>query len=96
MAKSSRRARVGENVSTHSDARTIAIARRGIRSGEQFAEMMSALMSDLIEGKITPQIANATCNAGGKLLKIVELQFKYGQPHPQNKGRRVLPLTVVG
>jgi hypothetical protein len=35
-------------------------------------------MSDVIEGKITPQIANASVNAGSKLLKIVELQFKYG------------------
>lgn len=41
--------------------------------------MMSALMSDLIEGTVTPQVGNATVNAGGKLLKIVELQLKYGQ-----------------
>ena len=41
--------------------------------------MMSALMSDLIEGKITPGVGNATVNAGGKLLKMVELQMKYGQ-----------------
>jgi hypothetical protein len=38
---------------------------------------MSALMSDVIEGKISPQVANATCNAGGKLLKVVELQYRY-------------------
>ena len=41
--------------------------------------MMSALMSDLIEGKITPGVGNAPVNAGGKLLKMVELQMKYGQ-----------------
>jgi len=40
--------------------------------------MMSALMSDLIEGRVTPSVGNATCNAGGKLLKVVELQYKYG------------------
>jgi len=40
---------------------------------------MSALMSDLLGGSITPGIANATCNAGGKLLKMVELNLKYGQ-----------------
>lgn len=40
--------------------------------------MMSALMSDVIEGAVTPQVANATVNAGGKLLKVVELQLKYG------------------
>lgn len=35
-------------------------------------------MSDLIEGKVTPQVGNACCNAGGKLLKMVELQYRYG------------------
>lgn len=42
---------------------------------------MSALMTDLITGCITPEIGNATCNAGGKLLKIVEMQHKYGKPN---------------
>jgi len=43
--------------------------------------MMSALMSDVIEGNVTHQVANATVNAGGKLLKVVELQLKYGKPN---------------
>lgn len=40
--------------------------------------MMSALMGDLIAGRITPQVGNAVCNAGGKLLKVVEMQHKFG------------------
>jgi hypothetical protein len=40
--------------------------------------MMSALMSDVIEGNVTPQVSNAAVNAGGKLLKVVEMQLKYG------------------
>jgi len=35
-------------------------------------------MSDIITGKVTPQMGNATCNAGGKLLKMVEMTYKYG------------------
>jgi hypothetical protein len=54
------------------------IAAQGIETATDFATMMSALMSDLIEGNVTPQVGNATCNAGGKLLRIVELQYKYG------------------
>lgn len=53
---------------------------------------MSALMTDVIEGSVTPGICNASCNAGGKLLKIVELQLKYGVP--MNGGRKDLLLTV--
>lgn len=53
---------------------------------------MSALMTDLIEGNLTPAMGNATCNAGGKLLKVVELQLKYGTQSPKSNSR-VLELT---
>lgn len=59
--------------------RCLSIAQKGITTGNDFAGMMSALMADLIEGRITPGVGNATCNAGGKLLKVVEMQAKYGQ-----------------
>lgn len=41
---------------------------------------MSALMSDVLEGKLKPGTANAAVNAGGKLLKVVEMKFRYGSP----------------
>jgi hypothetical protein len=50
---------------------------------------MSALMSDLIEGKITPSVGNAAVNAGGKLLKITEMQLKYGTTHKQKQAREI-------
>lgn len=60
--------------------RSLVFAERGIRTGSDFANMMSALMSDIIAGRITPQVGNAACNAGTKLLKIVEMQHQYGTP----------------
>lgn len=62
-----------------------------MKTGEDFANLMSALMSDLIEGAITPNVANATVNAGGKLLKVVEMQYKYGTP----KSSQPLSLTLA-
>jgi hypothetical protein len=52
---------------------------------------MSALMSDVIDGTISPNIANATVNAGGKLLKVVEMQYRYGSP----KESKPLTLTLA-
>jgi len=52
--------------------------------------MMSALMSDLIEGRVTPSVGNATCNAGGKMLKVVELQYKYGTVGPGQKDKTLV------
>jgi hypothetical protein len=54
---------------------------------------MSALMSDLIEGKVTPSIGNAACNAGGKLLKVVEMQYRYGTQGP-GLGEKTLVLAL--
>ncbi|MGH3427717.1 MAG: hypothetical protein ACRDQZ_09155 [Mycobacteriales bacterium] len=47
-------------------------------------------MSDLIEGRVAPNVGNATSNAGGKLLKVVEMQYKYG-----TAGKDGSPRTLV-
>ena len=60
------------------EPRSAAISAAGVKTGEQFAGLMSALMSDVIEGRLTPSVSNAAVNAGGKLLKVVEMQYKYG------------------
>lgn len=51
---------------------------------------MSAIMSDLIESNLTPAVANATCNAAGKMLKMVELKHKYGTPQKASKEKSLL------
>ena len=66
---------------TTSESRSVTLMRKGgVTTGVDFARLMSAMMSDVIEGAITPDIANAACNAGGKLLKVVEMQYKYAPP----------------
>lgn len=39
---------------------------------------MSALIGDVLSGAVTPVVCNAAVNAGGKLLKVVEMQHRYG------------------
>lgn len=62
--------------------RSLRIAASGITTGHKFANLYSALMADLIEGRVTPSIAHAICNAGSRLLKVVEMQNKYGVSRP--------------
>lgn len=69
---------------------TLAVAKRGVKSSADFAQFMSCLMQDLIEGTIESQTANAACNAGGKLLRIVELQMR----HAKNGGVSDLMLAA--
>jgi hypothetical protein len=59
-------------------ARSVEIGSQGVKTAADFAALMSALMSDLLSGRVTPQTGNAVVNAGGKLLKVVEMRLKYG------------------
>lgn len=77
---------------TPSEPRSLAISEKGIATGSQFAALMSALMGDIVSGRVTPAVGNATCNAGGKLLKVVEMQYKYGT-QSGNQGDRILTLA---
>lgn len=60
--------------------RSLAIAEKGIRTVTDFCNLFSALMSDVLDGRVASGVSNATCNAGGKLLKAVEMQERYGKP----------------
>lgn len=79
-------------VARKGDPRSLKISERGIRTGSDFAALMSAMMGDLISGRITPAVGNAACNAGGKLLKVVEMQYKFGTQNG-SQGDRILTLA---
>lgn len=72
--------------------RSLAISQRGIRTGDDFANLMSALMSDVIEGALNPVVVNAAVNAGGKLLKVVEMEHRYG---PRGHSERPQTMTLA-
>jgi hypothetical protein len=57
---------------------SLAITSKGVKTSKDFGNLMCALISDVIDGSISPVVANAACNAGGKLLKVVEMEHKYG------------------
>lgn len=86
------KAQTGRSKEIPKKSLSLAIAAKGITTGHDFANFMSSLMSDLISGAVAPNIGNAACNAGGKLLKIVELQMKYGTPNAS--GQKVLNLAL--
>lgn len=68
-----------QGVSEDGQPKCIAIAAGGLETGSQFARFMSAMMGDLVTGRLAPNVGHAAVNAGGKLLKVVELRLKYGR-----------------
>lgn len=77
----------------NSEPASVAISEKGIKTGAQFANLMSAMMGDIISGRVTPAVGNAVCSAGGKLLKVVEMQYKYGTQNG-NQGNRTITLAA--
>ena len=71
--------------------RCLPIADAGIATGREFAQLMSALIGDIAAERIDARAANAICNAGGKLLKIVEMQHKFGG---KKENEKVLTLAA--
>lgn len=75
--------------------KVVAITARGISTSRDFAQLMSALISDIAEQRIPAREANAICNAGGRLLKIVELQLKFGGKVPPETAPLMLAEPVA-
>ena len=73
--------------------KSLPIAAKGIKTSGDFSDFMSAMMSDLVEGKLTPSVGNAACNAGGKLLKMVEMKYKYGSRSGGKQPRKTLTIA---
>lgn len=73
------------------EASALPLAAKGINSSADFRNLMSALMSDVIQERISPNTVNAACNAGGKMLKMVELEYKFASGQVRNE--RVLALA---
>jgi hypothetical protein len=65
--------------STDESSTSFRLAQKGVRTSREFAAVASALMCDAITNMVPPQRVNAACNAAGKLLKVVEMELKYGK-----------------
>jgi hypothetical protein len=76
------------------DPAVVAVTANGIRTGGDFINVMAAIMNDLANGRITSHVANAMCNAGGKMLKCAEMQAKQGRKVDGQVGR-VLELAPL-
>lgn len=72
----------------------VALANSGISTASDFLRMMTALLADTVTGRVQPQTANATCNVAGKIIRMVEMQHKYGR-QVEGSTERLLALTPL-
>lgn len=69
----------------------LAISENGVRTAQDFAQFMSAVMGDVIAGRLSTAKAAAATRSGAALLKVIEMQYKYGSETEQ-PGKRTLRL----
>ena len=63
--------------------RSVALAKNEIRTTRDYGQLMAALITDVIEEKISPVILFAAVAAGRQMVKVAELNLKYGNPTSQ-------------
>lgn len=64
--------------------KSVQIASKGIRTAPDASEFLSALIGDTMTEAVPVRIANTSVNAMGKLLKVAELQLRYGKVKGEN------------
>ena len=52
-------------------------ATKGIKTSRDFANLMSALISDLIDKRVSSETGSAVCLAGGRLLRVIEMEYRF-------------------
>lgn len=56
----------------------VAIAEAGVRNSQQMMRYLSALIADGSAGRVTTGMMHGACNAVGKLLRVAEMEARYG------------------
>jgi hypothetical protein len=69
----------------------LAISERGVRTAQDFAQFMSAMMGDVIAGRLSNGKASTATRSGIALLKVIEMQYRYGS-ETDSPGKRTLRL----
>lgn len=61
------------------------ITTKAPKNSEDVKQAMAKLFADVRNRMVTPMEANAMCNVTGKLLKVVEMEYKYGKERRRPK-----------
>jgi hypothetical protein len=73
-----------------------AIAEAGITNSQQTIAYLSALIADASAGRVTTGLVHGTCNAIGKMLRVVEMEVRYGTVGGGANGEKCLSFVQGG
>lgn len=67
------------------ESASVALSKRGVHSSQDFCDLMCTLMTDVVQGDVTPDVVNAACNAGRSLLRMVDLEYRAAAANANNR-----------
>jgi len=68
----------------------LVISERGIKTDRDFAQFMSAVMGDVIAGRLSTTKATTATRAGAAMLKVIEMRHRYGSGDDGAKSLRLI------
>lgn len=74
--------------------RCVKVFAQGIRNSHDFIRGFSLLLGDLATEALPAGTGNAMANAGGKLLKCVDLEQRYGRISASSATRKLLEFEM--
>lgn len=79
-----------QQVEQQASPKCAAIAEAGITNSQQTIAYLSALIADASSGRVTTGLVHGTCNAIGKMLRVVEMEVRYGTVNGGGNGEKCL------
>lgn len=77
-----------------SDSRSLEVIRGGIETSDDFLKLSGAMLSDLVEGKMTTDVGNCMSQVARNMLSMLKMKLMFEKPSPQSAGGR--PLRLCG
>lgn len=75
--------------------RTTKATKGEMQSTQDYARLIVAMVLDAAEGKLSPILVNSTVNAGRLLVKMAELNMKYGRPANTKKVQSMPTINLL-
>lgn len=73
------------------DSKSLEVIRQGIQTTDDFLRLSGAMLSDLVEGKMTTEVGNTMSQVARNMLQMLKLKLIFEKPTPQSAGK---PLRI--
>lgn len=77
-----------------SESRSLGVIREGIQTSDDFLKLSGAMLSDLVEGKMTTDVGNCMSQVARNMLSMLKMKLMFEKPTPQSASGQ--PLRLCG